>query len=213
MGKADHDLPDRDPRPESAPATAADTDLDLARAAALGDEEAWRRLYDATCQPLFNFLVYQTGDREAARDLLQETYVTALGRLDSYRGQGTLLSWLRAVGLRKSLDWRRRVKLGVRKVAALALERTSFVSSGAEASFPGLGDGFQAALNRLSPHQRAALLLRELEDAPFAEIAAVLGCGEPTARVHHHRACRNLRAWLQGGDDLVFSGMPGGKQS
>jgi RNA polymerase sigma-70 factor (ECF subfamily) len=188
-------------------------DVDLARAAAAGDEQAWRRLHDTTCQPLFNFLVYQTGDREAARDLLQETYVTALRSLDSYRGQGTLLSWLRAVGLRKSLDWRRRVQLGVRKIAAFALDRTSGTSSSAQETFPGLGDAFQAALGRLSPHQRAALLLRELEDAPFAEIADALGCSEPTARVHHHRACRNLRAWLRDGEDLVFSGQPGGSTS
>lgn len=208
MAEADRGRVDTVPSP--GPDLAAD--LELARAAAGGDELAWRRLYDATCQPLFNFLAYQTGDREAARDLLQETYVTALGRLDTFRGQGTLLSWLRAVGLRKSLDWRRRVRLRVRKLAALALERTALTPSGSDATFPGLGDGFQAALDRLSPHQRAALLLRELEDAPFAEIAAVLGCGEPTARVHHHRACRNLRAWLQGGDDLVFRELPGGNQ-
>lgn len=203
MGETDH-------RPEVPDHSA---ELELARAAADGDEDAWRRLYDTTCQPLFNFLVYQTGDREAARDLMQETYVTALGRLDTYRGQGTLLSWLRAVGLRKSLDWRRRVQLGVRKIAAFALDRTSLTSSSAQETFPGLGDAFQAALGRLSPHQRAALLLRELEDAPFAEIAAVLGCGEPTARVHHHRACRNLRAWLRDGDDLVLSDQPKGSRS
>lgn len=188
-------------------------DLELARAAGSGDEDAWRRLYDITRQPLFNFLCYQTGDREAARDLLQETYVTALRRLDTYRGQGTLLSWLRAVGLRKSLDWRRRAKLRVRKIAAFALDRTSLAQSSAEEIFPGLGDGFQAALDRLSPHQRAALLLHELENAPFAEIAAVLGCGEPTARVHHHRACRNLRVWLSDGEELVFGGNPGGSRS
>lgn len=200
---------------DTVPSTGPDitADLELARAAAGGDELAWRRLYDATHQPLFNFLAYQTGDREAARDLLQETYVTALGRLDTYRGQGTLLSWLRAVGLRKCLDWRRRVKLRVRKLAALALEHTSPSAAGANAVFPGLGDGFQAALDRLSPHQRAALLLRELEDAPFAEIAVALGCGEATARVHHHRACRNLRAWLGDGPDLVFRELPGGEQS
>lgn len=209
MAEADRGCVDTVPSP--GPDITAD--LELARAAAGGDELAWRRLYDATHQQLFNFLAYQTGDREAARDLLQETYVTALGRLDTFRGQGTLLSWLRAVGLRKSLDWRRRVKLRVRRLAALALERTALSSTGSEATFAGLGDGFQAALDRLSPHQRAALLLRELEDAPFAEIAAALGCGEPTARVHHHRACRNLRAWLQGGDDLVFRELPGGNQS
>jgi RNA polymerase sigma-70 factor (ECF subfamily) len=180
-------------------------DLELARAATGGDEQAWRRIYDGTNQQLFNFLCYQTGDRDAARDLLQETYVTALRRLNTYRGQGTLLSWLRAVGLRKCLDWRRRVSLRLRKLATFARENTSFAATGAEETFPGLGDGFQAALDRLSPRQRAALLLRELEDQPFVEIAAALGCGEATARVHHHRACQNMRKLLENGDDLVFN--------
>jgi RNA polymerase sigma-70 factor (ECF subfamily) len=180
-------------------------DLELARAATGGDEKAWRRIYDETNQQLYNFLCYQTGDRDVARDLMQETYVTAMRRLDTYRGQGTLLSWLRAVGLRKCLDWRRRVSMRLRKLAAFARENTSLASTGAEETFPGLGDGFQAALDRLSPRQRAALLLRELEDQPFSEIAAALGCGEPTARVHHYRACRNMRTWLENGDDLVFS--------
>jgi RNA polymerase sigma-70 factor (ECF subfamily) len=188
-------------------------DLELARAATGGDEKAWRHIYDQTNQQLYNFLCYQTGDRDVARDLMQETYVTALRRLDTYRGQGTLLSWLRAVGLRKCLDWRRRVSMRFRKLAAFARENTSLASTGAEETFPGLGDGFQAALDRLSPRQRAALLLRELEDQPFSAIAAVLGCGEPTARVHHYRACRNMRSWLENGDDLVFNGNAGGATS
>ena len=188
-------------------------DLDLARAATGGDETAWRRIYDETNHQLYNFLCYQTGDREAARDLMQDTYVTALRRLETYRGQGTLLSWLRSVGLRKCLDWRRRVSLNIRKLATFARENTLLASTGAEETFPGLGDGFQAALDRLSPRQRAALLLRELEDQPFAEIAAALGCGEATARVHYHRACRNMRQWLENGDDLVFNGSAQGAGS
>ncbi len=188
-------------------------DLELARAATAGDENAWRRIYDDTNHQLYNFLCYQTGDRDAARDLMQDTYVTALRRLDTYRGQGTLLSWLRAVGLRKTLDWRRRVSLRIRKLAAFARESTSLASTGAEETFPGLGDGFQAALDRLSPRQRAALLLRELEDQPFAAIAATLGCGEATARVHHHRACHNMRKLLEDGDNLEFSGHAGGATS
>jgi RNA polymerase sigma-70 factor (ECF subfamily) len=188
-------------------------DLELARAAYGGDEKAWRRIYDETNHQLFNFLCYQTGDRDAARDLMQDTYVAALRRLDTYRGQGTLLGWLRAVGLRKCLDWRRRVALNVRKLAVFAREYTPLAASGAEETFPGLGDGLQAALDRLSPRQRAALLLRELEDQPFLEIAAALGCGEPTARVHYHRACRNMRKWLDDGDDLVFLGNAGGTTS
>jgi len=179
-------------------------DLDLARRAAGGDDSAWRHIYDRTCQPLFNFLCYQTGDRDQARDLLQDTYVTALGKLDTYQGSGSLLNWLRAVALRRTLDWRRRVAGRLRKLAAFSREQDPPAPRAQEA-LPGLGDGLQDALDRLSPRQRAALLLRELEDLPFAEIADTLGCGEATARVHHHRACRNLRTWLQGGDDLVFA--------
>ena len=73
--------------------------------------------------------------------------------------------------------------------------------------------GADDALDRLSPRQRAALLLRELEDLPFASVALQLGCSEATARVHHHRACRNLRKWLAEGDDLVFSSQAGGSTS
>ena len=181
-------------------------DRQLARAAGSGDEEAWRRIYEATCQPLFNFLCYQTGDRDAACDLLQETYVVALQKIDGYRGQGSLLSWLRAVALRRCLDWRRRLSLRIRKLSAYASERALLAGSQGQERFPGLGEGFQRALDRLSPRQRAALLLRELEDQPFAEIAAALGCGEATARVHYHRACRNMKQSLTQGEDLVFGG-------
>ncbi len=186
-------------------------ELELARAAVTGDEKAWRRIYDETNQPLFNFLCYQTGDRDTARDLLQETYVTALGRLDTFQGSGSLLGWLRSVALRKCLDWRRRAARHLQKLTAFAREQTSFTETGAQETFPGLGVGFQEALDRLSPRQRAALLLRELEDLPFAEIAASLGCSEATARVHHHRACQNLRGWLQQGDDLILG--PGAEGS
>ena len=187
-------------------------DLQLARTAAGGDSAAWRKIYDQTCHPLFNFLCYQTGDRDAARDLMQETYITAWDRLDSFQGRGTLLSWLRAVALRKCLDWRRRVSLRMRKLAAFAREQSPLADPAQEA-FPGLSDEFQAALDRLSPRQRAALLLRELEDLSFAEIAENLGCGEPTARVHHHRACGKLRQLLDEGNDLVFDTDAGGMMS
>jgi RNA polymerase sigma-70 factor (ECF subfamily) len=190
--------------------TDLERDLQLAQEASAGNDDAWRQIYDQTQAKLYNFLCYQTGDRDVARDLLQETYVVAFTRLDTFRGQGTLLGWLRKVALRKCLDWRRRVSLRVRKMAALAREITPLASSGVQESFPGLGDGIQAALDRLSSRQRAAILLRELEDQPFAAIADTLGCSEATARVHHHRACRNLRQWLEQGDDLVFGGNAGG---
>ena len=69
----------------------------------------------------------------------------------------------------------------------------------------------------IEPHagtgRALSFLLRELEDLPFAEIAENLGCGEPTARVHHHRACGKLRQLLDEGNDLVFDADAGGMLS
>lgn len=51
----------------------------------------------------------------------------------------------------------------------------------------------------LPPVQRAAVVLRFYEDRSFAEIAGILGCAEPTARSHVHRALAALRRQLEGG--------------
>jgi len=48
----------------------------------------------------------------------------------------------------------------------------------------------------LSPKQRACLVLHELEDLPFRDVAREVGCAEATARVHHHRATLRMREML-----------------
>ena len=135
------DIPERDAMTAAAPESndLHRDDLDLARRACTGDESAWRLIYDQTSGPLFNFLCYQTGDRDMALELMQETYVTALQRLDSYRGRGPLGGWLRSIALRKSLDWRRRVALRLRKLTALARENAASSHAHAEEAFPGFG--------------------------------------------------------------------------
>ena len=178
-------------------------DQDLARRAAQGDESAWRAIYDETCQPLFNFLCFQAGDRELARDLLQDTYLKALRHLDGYRGQGSLLSWLRGIALRLCLDWRRGLGRRLRQLVSMHRDEGDLElpaperSEAREASLSVDGRAFQAALQALSPQQRASLVLHELEDLPFAEVAREMGCAEATARVHHHRATQRMRELLE----------------
>ncbi len=186
-------------------------DGELAARAAAGDERAWRALYDRTCQPLFDFLCWQLGDRDAALDALQETYVAAWRALGGWRGEGTLLSWLRAIALRKSLDWKRAAWRRLRLQARLAREprapaapRDGVVLDAGQAAF-------RRALARLSPRQRAVLLLHELEELPASEIAATLGCAEPTVRVHLHRARQGLQRALA--DAPSTSAGMGGQQA
>jgi RNA polymerase sigma-70 factor (ECF subfamily) len=188
-------------------------DRELSRRAAHGDEKAWRQLYEQTCQQLFNLLCYQVGDREVAKDLLQETYVTALQKLDGYRGEGSLLGWLRTIALRKSLDWRRRVWRQLRQLSVLAAEAPAPAANPGEARLELASRAFQTALGKLSAKQRAVLLLRELEDLSFREIAEVVGCSEATTRVHHHRALANMKRMLAAGEDRALADKLGGQRA
>jgi RNA polymerase sigma factor (sigma-70 family) len=177
-------------------------DLDLARRAASGDERAWSTVYEATCQPLFNILCFQSGNRETARDLLQDTYLKAHRCLDSYRGDGPLLAWLRGIALRLALDWRRGLGRRLKSIVTMHHEQGDLDwpapdrTVACEARLSVSGQAFQAALQRLSPRQRACLVLHDLEDLPFTEVARSIGCAEATARVHHHRATQRMRQLL-----------------
>jgi len=171
-------------------------DLELARRAGEGDERAWREIYDRGCQPLFNFLCYQVGDRDAAMDILQDTFITAMKRIDRYRGDGPLQGWLRGIALRKSLDWRRSLARKIRLGEALRREAEPAQAPAADPRLGSEDAELQRALAKLSPRQRAALLLRELEELSFREVAEALGCREATARVHHHRAREAMRGML-----------------
>jgi RNA polymerase sigma-70 factor (ECF subfamily) len=55
----------------------------------------------------------------------------------------------------------------------------------------------EAALDRLTPKQRAAFVLRDLQQLPLEEVAAILGCSRITARVHLHNGRSRIRAALE----------------
>lgn len=177
-----------DPRRDCGP------DIDLARRAIAGDGSAWREIVDGSCDRLFAFLCYQTGAREEALDLLQETYLAAFRRLRDYRGEAPIHAWLRVIALRKAIDWRRTALRRFRRTVEL---RDSVGYDGPPpdrgAHFDSERSALYGALAGVSPHQRAVFLLREWEEWSFAEIARAIGCSEGTARVHYTRARRRLR--------------------
>lgn len=179
--------------------TDLDSDLDLAERARKGDSAAWRRIYDSTCDRLFAFLCYQVGDRDEARDILQETYLVALRGLDRYRGEAPLAAWLRAIALGRSIDWKRGILRRLKRTSPLT-EGSAQVEPDVEGvRFASESRELYLALRRLSDQQRAALLLREWEGLSFREIAKLLGCAENTARVHHTRARERMRTNLERG--------------
>jgi RNA polymerase sigma-70 factor (ECF subfamily) len=171
-------------------------DLALARRAALQDEAAWREIYDVTRDRLFALLSYYTGDREEALDLLQETYLGAIRTIESYRGDGSLASWLAIIAIRRARDWRRKLVQWRRKHDALTAER---LNDPLHVPDEHARLKVRETIAGLKGNQRGAFLMREMEGMSFREIGHALGCDEATARVHYFRARGTMQSLL--GDD------------
>lgn len=170
-------------------------DMALARRAAGGEDQAWREIYTATRDRLFALLTYHLGNRDEAVDLLQDVYVAAVKGIGSYRGAGSLESWLAGIALRKARDWKRRL-LGRMKHTD-TLEGDPKVEQGLPQPDPEQGVRLRQALARLPERQRSAVLLHEWMGYSFREVGDALGVSEATARVHAFRGRESLRRMLE----------------
>jgi RNA polymerase sigma-70 factor (ECF subfamily) len=142
-----------------------------------------------------------------AEDLLQEVFLVVQRRLDSFRFEAALTTWLYGVtvlvvsGRRKKERWRR--LLWRRAEPELQLRHDS--ATGAEEDFERAEASrtVYLVLNDLSERDRTLIILFELERLPGAEIAAIVGMSEPNLWVALTRArARFKKAFVRRfGDD------------
>jgi RNA polymerase sigma-70 factor (ECF subfamily) len=149
-------------------------------------------LYDRHTDPLFRFAARLCGgSRGEAAEVVQETWLRALGALPSFRWKSSLRTWLCAIALNCRREQARHdarhqplsviegtavtPPVDVRAVDAVALER---------------------ALAALPEGYREVLLLHDLEGYSHEEIARHFGIVEGTSKSQLHRARRALREAL-----------------
>jgi RNA polymerase sigma factor (sigma-70 family) len=157
--------------------------------------EQFERLYEQHAQPLFGFLVYRTGDRALAEDLLADAFERALRarrRFDPRKASEK--TWLYAIALNCLRDHVRRGAAHQR-----ALDRT-LVPAGDE-SMHGLEraehrDDLARALESLSAEEREAIALRYGADLTVPEIARLKKEKLTTIEGRVYRALRKLREKL-----------------
>jgi RNA polymerase sigma-70 factor, ECF subfamily len=164
----------------------------LAGAAALGDRAA------------FEVVIHRYGFRlvRYARRMLavvQETFVAAWRQLGSFRGRSSLQTWLFAICARKVVDtYRVKPAQPIDDMLLQAIPATGVSSDPfTAASTTEFVAALEEALSELPPRQRAAWMLREIEEMTFPEIGDILGLSPDTARGHHFRATRTLRERLK----------------
>jgi RNA polymerase sigma factor (sigma-70 family) len=139
---------------------------------------------------LIRFLTLYCGDREAARDLAQET----LAR--------TWLNWRKVRRLDRPDLWARRVALNLAnsrfRHAKVERARRHLLAAEPVHTGPDFGERVhvQQVLSGLTERQRAAVLLRFLEDLSVADTSELMGCSQGTVKKLTARALAELRAHM-----------------
>lgn len=156
------------------------------------DFEAWVAVRGPA---LTRFAYLVCGDAHESQDLVQAALEKAWPRWDTIAAQGDPGAYLRRAVTNGAVSrWRKLRRLSV--VPEPLPDDAHAVPDENRA----VNDAVWRLCAELPPRQRAAVVLRFYEDLSFAQIAAVLGCPEATARSHVHRALAALRGRLSPGD-------------
>jgi RNA polymerase sigma-70 factor (ECF subfamily) len=193
-----------------------------------GDEAACRELVRRYQHRVFTIVYRYLGNRAEAEDLTQDVLISIIRTVGSFRGESLFSTWLYRVTVNHAKNqvkylYRRRAKLKVAWDATPGWEP----QPASDGHFPTVGRTERlddasvdrellqralAALERLEPEFREALVLREIEGMSYDRIAEVTGVPEGTvkSRIHRARAALHDRVMAEPGRDDRRPGPAGG---
>jgi RNA polymerase sigma-70 factor (ECF subfamily) len=173
-------------------------DRELVARAQAGDEDAFAQLVARYETGVRRYAGRMLGDAEEARDVAQLAFIRAWENLARYNPAWSFSTWLYRIAANLSIDLIRSRESKQRSHAAHIRMVPSSVGASALTE---LGESevkriFDELAAGLSPAQRSAFLLREVEGLSTAEVARIMGCSEATVRNHVFQARANLRRVL-----------------
>ena len=174
------------------------------RAVLAGDKDAYGALVAQHSQALFRAAFRITGEEADAEDVVQEAFLRGYRKLESFDSRSEFGTWIYRIAVRCALD-----RLGERRkgedgrVAEDTDPEQGTIQVADESARPDrlllsgeIGAMQEMALRSLTPTERAAFVLRHMEDCSTVEVAAALGIGHSAARQAVFRAVQKLRQRL-----------------
>jgi RNA polymerase sigma-70 factor, ECF subfamily len=167
-----------------------------------GELGAFEELYRQHSGRLFSLAVRMLGNQTDAEDQLQEIFLSAHRKLQSFRGESALGTWLYRLAMNQLLDY-------VRSRAARTGQLTDSIDDDtvlADAGGHRIADraidriDLERALAELPEGCRAAFILHDVEGLEHKEVSDVLGIAEGTSKSQVHKARLRLRALLRKSD-------------
>lgn len=189
-------------------------DAALAERCRSGDLRAFEALVAKYQDRVFNLVLRMTGRQADAEELAQETFLKALSKIGQFRGSSSFYTWLFRIAANLAISHRRRAgrirfrpldshdEMGESgdgsRAGALPSLRTPAPDAAAMAAET--NQRLAEALEELDEEFRIVVILRDVEDMDYTQIAHVLELPEGTVKSRLHRARCMLRDKLA---DLV----------
>jgi RNA polymerase sigma-70 factor, ECF subfamily len=180
----------------------------LVTALCQGVEEAYEILIQRYQQPVYNLVCRLLNDPSDASDIVQEVFLKVFRNIGSFRGNSSLKTWIYRIAVNEAYNHRRWFSRHQRQEIALGAEEgmPSYADSLADTGrtpFDQAADHetralVEAALEKLNAKFRAAVVLRDIEDLSYEEIATVLNVSLGTVKSRILRGREALRKILDG---------------
>ncbi len=172
-------------------------DRETVEAARQGDERAFADLVKRHSLGLHRTVARVLCDDTEAWDVVQMAFLKAWERLDRYDPKWSFATWLYRIGTNVAIDLLRSRRSREKTHQAGAEHHLRLVGEPCPTVELAETNDIQAVvselLNDLSPQQRSAFVLREIEGLDSTEVAAILGCSSTTVRNHVFQARKVLR--------------------
>jgi RNA polymerase sigma-70 factor, ECF subfamily len=172
-----------------------------------GQPEAFGQLVLKYQDRLFQTIFHWVGHNEDARDIVQETFVQAFLKLESFGRRSAFYTWLYRIAFNTAASYRRRR----RPMASIdCMKENARVESPDDQNDPQEAAEqkercrlVREAIARLDEEYRSVVLLREMEGCNYETIAEVLDLPIGTVRSRLHRARLQLRESLREAEEIT----------
>ncbi|HZR94293.1 MAG TPA: RNA polymerase sigma factor [Gaiellaceae bacterium] len=162
------------------------------REAQRGSVDALEQLFRAHWPRAYRAALLVVGDRAAAEDIAQESFLAAVRSLDTFDRRRPFGPWLHRIVVNRAIDWSRARRLR----RELALDDVAEPGA-TERALDSRADELSAALSSLGPEHRAVVVLRYLLEYTPGEIADLLGLPRGTVNSRLRRGLDRLEEGLR----------------
>lgn len=165
-----------------------------------GDRKAFSLLVRRHQKSLLRLSMRFVKDMDAAEDVVQESFIKAYERLNSFEFRSSFRSWLFQITINTAKNKLRNRRDDTSDIDQIPLA----VAARAETDLlhNAVANMIQKHVEQLPFKQRTALTLRIYEDLSFKEIAEIMECPYDTAKANYRHALMRLREEMQSQDDL-----------